>query len=162
MCGTIDRAEDLVQDTFLQALIHLDSIQPGTNLAAWLVTILRNRFRDQYRRRQREVEDGDGHYAETLNSQPEQSVHIDFAEFRAALAKLPPEQRQALILVGTSDLSYHDVAARCGCATGTLKSRVHRARARLIDLLAIDGADDFGPNRTTRAVMANRAISPWR
>ena len=128
----------------------------------WLVTILRNRFRDQYRRRQREVEDGDGHYAKTLNSQPEQSVHIDFAEFRAALAKLPPEQRQALILVGTSDLSYHDVAARCGCATGTLKSRVHRARARLIDLLAIDGADDFGPDRTTRAVMANRAISPWR
>ena len=125
-------------------------------------TILRDWFRDQYRRRQREVEDGDGHYAKTLNSQPEQSVHIDFAEFRAALAKLPPEQRQALILVGTSDLSYHDVAARCGCATGTLKSRVHRARARLIDLLAIDGADDFGPDRSTRAVMANRAISPWR
>jgi RNA polymerase sigma-70 factor, ECF subfamily len=88
--GTIDRAEDLVQDTFLQALTHLDSFQPGTNLAAWLVTILRNRFRDQYRRRQREVEDTDGHYAGTLNSQPEQSTRIEFAEFRAALAKLPP------------------------------------------------------------------------
>ncbi|MGA8694774.1 MAG: sigma-70 family RNA polymerase sigma factor, partial [Xanthobacteraceae bacterium] len=57
LCGTIDRAEDLVQDTFLQALTHLDSFQPGTNLAAWLATILRNRFRDQYRRRQREVDD---------------------------------------------------------------------------------------------------------
>jgi RNA polymerase sigma-70 factor (ECF subfamily) len=131
-------------------------------LAAWLVTILRNRFRDQYRRRQREVEDTDGYYAGTLNSQPEQSARIDFAEFRAALAKLPPQQRQALILVGTSDLSYDDAAARCGCAAGTLKSRVHRARARLIDLLAIDGADDLGPDRTTRAVMANRPISPWR
>jgi RNA polymerase sigma-70 factor (ECF subfamily) len=162
LCGTIDRAEDLVQDTFLQALTHLDSFQPGTNLAAWLVTILRNRFRDQYRRRQREVEDTDGHYAGTLNSQPEQFARIDFAEFRAALAKLPPQQRQALILVGASDLSYDDAAARCGCAAGTLKSRVHRARARLINLLAIDGADDFGPDRTTRAVIANRPVSPWR
>jgi RNA polymerase sigma-70 factor, ECF subfamily len=162
LCGTIDRAEDLVQDTFLQALTHLDSFQPGTNLAAWLATILRNRFRDQYRRRQREVDDGDGYYAGTLNSQPDQSARIEFAEFRAALAKLPPEQRRALILVGTTDLSYDAAAARCGCAVGTLKSRVHRARARLIDLLAIDGADDFGPDRTTRAVMANCHISPWR
>jgi RNA polymerase sigma-70 factor, ECF subfamily len=162
LCGTIDRAEDLVQDTFLQALTHHDSFQLGTNLAAWLVTILRNRFRDQYRKRQREVEDADGHYTGTLNSRPEQSARIEFAEFRAALAKLPPEQRQALILVGTTDLSYDDAAARCGCAAGTLKSRVHRARARLIDLLAIDSADDFGPDRTTRAVMTNRPISPWR
>jgi RNA polymerase sigma-70 factor (ECF subfamily) len=151
--GTIDRAEDLVQDTFLQALTHLDTFQSGTNLAAWLATILRNRLRDQYRRRQREVEDADGHYAGMLNSQPDQSARIEFAEFRAALAKLPLEQRQALILLGTSDLSYDEAAARCGCAAGTLKSRVHRARARLIDLLAIDSADDFGPDRVTRAVV---------
>jgi RNA polymerase sigma-70 factor, ECF subfamily len=162
LCGTIDRAEDLVQDTFLQALTHLDSFQPGTNLAAWLVTILRNRFRDQYRKRQREVEDADGYYVETLNSQPDQSARIEFAEFRAALAKLPADQRQALILIGASDLSYNDAATRCGCAAGTIKSRVHRARTRLIDLLAIDGVDDFGPDRTTRAVIANRPISPWR
>jgi RNA polymerase sigma-70 factor (ECF subfamily) len=162
LCGTIDRAEDLVQDTFLLALTHLDSFQPGTNLAAWLVTILRNRFRDQYRRRQREAEDADGHHSGTLNSQPEQSARIEFAEFRAALDQLSPQQRQALILVGTTDLSYDDAAARCGCATGTLKSRVHRARARLIDLLAIDSTDDFGPDRTTRAVMANGRNSAWR
>ena len=61
-----------MQDTFLQALTHLDSFRPGTNLTAWLVTILRNRFRDQYRRRRREIEDADGHYAGTLNSQPDQ------------------------------------------------------------------------------------------
>jgi RNA polymerase sigma-70 factor, ECF subfamily len=162
LCDTTDYAEDLVQDTLLQALTHLDSFQPGTNLAAWLATILRNRFRDQYRRRQREVEDTDGNYAGTLKSQPEQSARIDFSEFRAALAKLPPEQRHALILVGTSGFSYNDAAARSGCAAGTLKSRVHRARARLIDLLGIDGTDDFGPDRTTRAVMADRPISPWR
>jgi RNA polymerase sigma-70 factor (ECF subfamily) len=89
LCGTIDRAEDLVQDTFLQALTHLDSFRPGTNLAAWLVTTLRNRFRDQYRRRQREIKDADGHYAGTLNSQPDQLARIEFGEFRTALAKLP-------------------------------------------------------------------------
>src|ERR1700758_3249998 len=89
LCDTIDRAEDLVQDTFLQALTHLDSFKAGTNLAAWLVTILRNRFRDQHRRRQREVDDVDGHYAGTLTSQPDQPARIEFTEFRAALAKLP-------------------------------------------------------------------------
>lgn len=153
LCGTIDRAEDLVQDTFLQALTHLDSFQPGTNLAAWLATILRNRFRDQYRRRQREVDDGDGYYAGTLNTQPEQFGRIELAEFRTALAKLPAMQRQALILVGALDLSCDEVAVRSGCAVGTVKSRVHRARSRLVELLAIDGPDDFGPDRVTRAVL---------
>ena len=153
LCGTIDRAEDLVQDTFLQALTHLDSFRPGTTLAAWLVTILRNRFRDQYRRRQREIEDADGHYAGTLNSQPDQLARIEFAEFRTALAKLPAMQRQALILVGALDLSCDEVAVRCGCPVGTVKSRVHRARSRLVELLAIDGPDDFGPDRVTRAVI---------
>jgi len=105
LSGTIDRAEDLVQDTFLQALTHVDSFQHGTNLAAWLTTILRNRFRDQHRKQQHEVEDVDGHYTGTLNSQPNQSAGIEFAEFCASLARLPVEQREALILVGTSDLS---------------------------------------------------------
>ena len=156
LCGTIERAEDLVQDTLLQALTHAESFQAGTNLSAWLVTILRNRFRDQYRKRQREVEDADGLYAEMLRSEPAQTARVEFAEFCAALAKIPAEQRQALILVGVSDLSYEDAAARCGCAAGTIKSRVHRARARLIELLVIDGLDDFGPDRVMRAVLTER------
>jgi RNA polymerase sigma-70 factor, ECF subfamily len=155
LCGTIDRAEDLVQETLLRALTHIESFQPGTNLAAWLVTILRNLFRDQYRKRQREVEDVDGYYAETLNSEPEQMARVELAEFHSALAKLSSEQRQALLLVGTSDLSYDHAAALCGCAAGTIKSRVHRARARLVDLLAMDGPNDFGPDRVTRAVVGN-------
>jgi RNA polymerase sigma-70 factor, ECF subfamily len=93
LCGTVDRAADLVQETFLQALIHLESFQPGTNLSAWLVTILRNLFRDQYRKRQREVEDADGYYLETLKSGPEKTARLEFSEFRAALAKLSSEQR---------------------------------------------------------------------
>jgi RNA polymerase sigma-70 factor (ECF subfamily) len=102
LCGTTDCAEDLVQDTFLRALTHFESFQPGTNLAAWLVTILRNAFRDQYRKRQREVEDAEGRYAEALTSEPEQTALVEFAEFCAALTKLPAEQCDALLLVGAS------------------------------------------------------------
>jgi RNA polymerase sigma-70 factor (ECF subfamily) len=154
LCGTTDCAEDLVQDTFLRALTHFESFQPGTNLSAWLVTILRNVFRDQYRRRQREVEDAEGHYAAALTSEPEQTALVEFAEFRAALTKLPAEQREALLLVAASDFSYDQAAARCGCAAGTIKSRVHRARTRLGDLLAINGPDDFAPDRISRAVVS--------
>src|SRR5271154_3725648 len=132
LCGTTDSAEDLVQDTFLRAIANIDKFQPGTNLSAWLVTILRNQFLGQCRKRWREVEDVDGHYAEMLKTEPEQTARVEFGEFRAALAELPPEQRQALILVGASDLSYDEAAAQCGCPAGTIKSRAHRARARLL------------------------------
>ena len=154
LCGNIDRADDLVQETLLRALAHIDSFQPGTNMPAWLFTILRNLFRSEYRKRRREVEDADGRYAETLKSHPEQTGRVEFEEFRAALAKLPSDQREALILVGASGFSYDDAAAICGCAVGTIKSRVNRARTRLADLLAIDSVDDFGPDRATRAVLA--------
>ena len=154
LCGNIDRADDLVQETLLRALSHIDSFQPGTNMPAWLFTILRNLFRSEYRKRRREVEDADGRYAETLKSHPEQTGRVEFSEFRAALGKLPPDQREALILVGASGFSYEDAAAICGCAVGTIKSRVNRARTRLADLLAIDSVDDFGPDRATGAVLA--------
>ena len=154
LCGNIDRADDLVQETLLRALSHIDSFEPGTNMPAWLFTILRNLFRSEYRKRRREVEDADGRYAETLKSHPEQTGRVEFEEFRTALAKLPPDQREALILVGASGFSYEDAASICGCAVGTIKSRVNRARTRLADLLAIDSVDDFGPDRATRAVLA--------
>ena len=154
LCGNTDRADDLVQETLLRALSHIDSFEPGTNMPAWLFTILRNLFRSEYRKRRREVEDADGRYAETLKSHPEQTGRVEFSEFRAALAKLPSDQREALILVGASGFSYEDAAGICGCAVGTIKSRVNRARTRLADLLAIDSVDDFGPDRATRAVLA--------
>ena len=154
LCGKMDRADDLVQETLLRALAHIDSFEPGTNMPAWLFTILRNLFRSEYRKRRREVEDAEGRYAETLKSHPEQTGRVEFQEFRAALAKLPADQREALILVGASGFSYDDAAAICGCAVGTIKSRVNRARTRLADLLAIDSVDDFGPDRATRAVLA--------
>src|SRR6201984_2046777 len=154
LCGNIDRAGDCVQETLLRALAHIDSFEPGTNMSAWLFTILRNLFRSEYRKRRREVEDSDGSYADTLKSHPEQQSRVEFEEFRAALAKLPPDQREALILVGASGFSYEEAAAICDCAVGTIKSRVNRARTRLSDLLSIDSADDFGPDRMTRAILS--------
>ena len=153
LSGNIDRADDLVQETLLRALAHIDSFEPGTNMPAWLFTILRNLFRSEYRKRRREVEDTDGSYAESLKSHPEQGSRLEFQEFKAALAKLPPDQREALILVGASGFSYEEAAAICGCAVGTIKSRVNRARARLAELLSIESMDDFGPDQTTRAVL---------
>jgi RNA polymerase sigma-70 factor, ECF subfamily len=154
LSGNVDRADDLVQETLVRALANIGSFQPGTNMSAWLFTILRNLFRSEYRKRRREVEDGDGSYAETLKSQPEQDGKVEFAEFRAALIKLPPDQREALILVGASGFSYEEAAAICECAVGTIKSRVNRARTRLAELMAIDSVEDFGPDRATRAVLA--------
>ena len=153
LSGNVDRADDLVQETLLRALANIDSFQPGSNMPAWLFTILRNLFRSEYRKRRREVEDADGSYAETLKTQPEQTSKVEFEEFRVALAKLPADQREALVLVGASGFSYEEAAAICDCAVCTIKSRVNRARTRLAELLAIDGADDFGPDQPTRAIL---------
>jgi len=154
LSGNVDRADDLVQETLLRALVNIESFEPGTNLSAWLFTILRNLFRSEYRKRRREVEDGDGTYAESLKSQPEQEARVEFREFRTALAKLPSDQREALILVGASGFSYEEAAGICGCAVGTIKSRVNRARTRLAELMSIESLEDFGPDRATRAVLS--------
>ena len=153
LSGNGDRADDLVQETLLRAIANIDSFQPGSNLPAWLFTILRNLFRSDYRKRRREVEDAEGNYAKTLKTQPAQNAHLEFEEFRVALEKLPQDQREALILVGASGFSYEDAAAICGCAVGTIKSRVNRARSKLSALLYVDGAEDFGPDDTVRAVI---------
>src|SRR5256885_1824419 len=145
--------DELPQETLLRAIANIDSFQPGSNLPAWLFTILRNLFRSDYRKRRREVEDAEGNYAKTLKTQPSQGAHLEFEEFRAALDKLPQDQREALILVGASGFSYEDAATICGCAVGTIKSRVNRARSKLSALLYVDGAEDFGPDNTVRAVI---------
>ncbi|HEY9211448.1 MAG TPA: sigma-70 family RNA polymerase sigma factor [Ancylobacter sp.] len=153
LSGSVDRADDLVQETLLRAFANIGSFRPGTNLPAWLFTILRNLFRSEYRKRRREVPDSDGAFAATLTTNPDQDTHLDFEDFRAALDKLPPDQREALVLVGASGFSYEEAAEICHCAVGTIKSRVNRARKRLGELLAIDSVEDFGTDPTTRAVL---------
>jgi RNA polymerase sigma-70 factor (ECF subfamily) len=159
LSGNVDRADDLVQETLLRALANIHSFQPGTNMPAWLFTILRNLFRSEYRKRRREVEDADGSYAETLKTHPEQTSHVEFKEFSVALNKLPDDQREALILIGASGFSYEEAAEICGCAVGTIKSRVNRARTRLANLLNIENPNDFGPDRATRAVLTGDDVA---
>jgi RNA polymerase sigma-70 factor, ECF subfamily len=153
LSGNVERADDLVQETLMRAIAHVDSFQPDTNMPAWLFTILRNLFRSEYRKRRREVEDPEGRYADQLKGHPEQVGRIEFGEFRAALAKLPHDQREALLLVGASGFSYEEAAAICECAVGTIKSRVNRARTRLTELLSLDEGD-FGPDQPTQAVLS--------
>jgi RNA polymerase sigma-70 factor (ECF subfamily) len=152
LSGNTDRADDLVQEALTRAIANIGSFQPGTNMPAWLFTILRNLFLSDYRKRRREVEDGDGRHAERLTSQPEQLGRVEFRELREALARLAPHQREAIILVGASGLSYAEAAAVCECAVGTIKSRVNRARRQLAEYLDIETPDDLGPDRTMRAV----------
>ena len=157
LSGNVDRADDLVQDTLLRAMANIGSFEPGTNMTAWLATILRNQFRSEYRKRLREVEDTDGSYVGSLKSPPPQDSQLEFEEFRRALARLPIDQREALIVFGALGFSCEEAAAICDCAVGTIKSRVHRARTRLVQLLAIDSVDTFGPDQTTQAVLAGGA-----
>lgn len=144
LCGNPDRADDLVQETLVKAWSNFDSFVEGTNLPAWLFTILRNIYYSEYRKRRREVSDSDGIHAARLASAPAQTGHMDFLDFREALQKLPHDQREALILIGASGLSYEEAAAVCNCAVGTMKSRVNRARNRLAEMLTVSSGAEFG------------------
>jgi RNA polymerase sigma-70 factor, ECF subfamily len=142
LCGDRDRADDLVQETLFKAWNHLDSFQEGTNLKAWLFTILRNTYFSERRKRKREVEDADGHHAARLSSRPEQPGHMEMQDFQAALKQLPDDQREALVLVGAAGFSYEEAAEISHCAVGTIKSRVNRARTRLAGMLHLDETED--------------------
>jgi RNA polymerase sigma-70 factor (ECF subfamily) len=153
LSGSMQLADDLVQDTLLKAWGNAEKFQPGTSLRAWLFTILRNTYYSLYRKRGREVQDSEGTYADRLATHGNQESHLDLADFRKALAKLPEEQREVLIMVGATGLSYEETAEICGVAIGTIKSRVNRARAKLAELLSIGGVDDLGPDRRITAAV---------
>src|SRR3954468_6648790 len=105
LCHNTDRADDLVQDTILRAWKNIDRFEVGTNLNAWLFTILRNGFYSQHRKKRREVEDPDGSYAARLRTAPEQTTKCDVQDLRAALARLSPQHREALLLIVAEGLS---------------------------------------------------------
>ena len=128
-------ADDLVQDTVVKAWTNIDKFEPGSNMRAWLFTILRNTFYSLKRKRKREVEDVDGVMAETLASKPDHDGRLNLRDFHAAFDELPDTQREALTLVGAGGFSYEEAAETCGVAVGTIKSRVGRARARLAEVL---------------------------
>ncbi|AGF74941.1 RNA polymerase sigma factor [Bartonella australis AUST/NH1] len=146
LSGKHDKAEDLVQDTVVKAWAKQDSFEIGTNIKAWLFTILRNEFYSQMRKRGREVQDTDGTFTQSVAIHPAQYGSLDLQDFKKALDMLSADQKEAIILIGASGFSYEDAAAICGCAVGTIKSRVSRARNRLQGLLGIDGESDYGPD----------------
>ena len=151
LCGNVDRADDLVQETLLRAMANIDSFQPGTNMSAWLFTILRNLFRSEYRKRRREVEDADGSYAESLNpgaAQPRGVRGIPRGARQAAAGSArgavcwwappaSPTRRRPRSAIARSDDQEPG------------QSRAHPAS----ELLSIDSADEFGPDHTTRAIL---------
>ena len=137
LCRNRDRADDLVQETVLRAWANIDSFQPETNLSAWLFTIMRNHLRSEYRKRRHELEDLDGGYAESVTCQPEQETWLRLQELRAALGRLPINQREPLMLYA-SGCSYAEIARVCGSKVGTIKSRLNRGRIRLTELMSFD------------------------
>jgi RNA polymerase sigma-70 factor (ECF subfamily) len=138
------QADDLVQDTLVKALANVDRFEPGTNLRAWLFTILRNHYYSQLRKSKREIEDVEGRHAARIAVRPEQDGSVDLEDFKVAFAQLAPDHREVLTLVGASGCSYEEAASICGCAVGTIKSRVNRARRKLSDLLGLEDEEVGG------------------
>lgn len=155
LCHSSDRADDLVQETLLKALANVGSFTPGTNMAAWLITILRNCFYSECRKQKKEAE-YTNHCAASAERgvAPEQYGHLDYEDFREALMRLPTEQRESLILCVASCCSEQDAAKICGCAVGTIKSRIHRARRTLAQLMQVSSSAEFGPDEESLAVVA--------
>jgi|GEM_PF-138840 len=149
LSGRADRADDLLQDTIMRAWAKQSSFTQGTNMKAWLFTILRNEFYSQMRKQGREVQDTDGYFSNNLAVHPAQYGSLDLQDFKIALDKLPNDQREAIILIGASGFSYEEAANICHCALGTIKSRVSRARTRLANLLGIENESDYGPDASS-------------
>lgn len=154
LCGRPDMADDLVQEAMLKAWAAQERFEPGTSMRAWTFVILRNAYLTDMRRN-RFRGDYDENVAERILTAPagqEEPIHL--SDMHRALLTLPPERREALLLVGAGGFSYEEAASICGCAVGTIKSRVGRARATLNSMME----DGSIPQRSTDDKSAHRAI----
>ena len=153
LSGSTTVADDLVQETLVKAWTHTESFALGTNFRAWLVTILRNTYFNQYRKLAREVQDSDNTHAEQILVSGEQESRLTMQDVQRALNKLPEDHREILLMIGVTELSYEEAAQVCNIAVGTVKSRLNRARAKLAEHLGmVDGATNLdletnGPNK---------------
>jgi RNA polymerase sigma-70 factor (ECF subfamily) len=141
LCGDATAADDLAQDAVMKAWDARSSFQIGTNMKAWTFMILRNQFYSEKRRSWRQTQLDQEAAERTLVAVDNPADPIALDELRLGLKMLPPEQREALILVGAGGFAYEEAAVICNCAVGTVKSRVSRARRALQSLLE-DGAYD--------------------
>lgn len=135
LCKSVTDAEDLVQETLLRAIENVNRYQPGTNMRAWLFTIMRNRFLTNLHKAARERTGSADCASLTPQVKPDQEWHLQKSELRAALREMPIHYREAIILVGALGESYIDTARILDCDIGTVKSRVSRARALLRKVL---------------------------
>ena len=144
LAGEPAGADDLAQDAMMKAWDARNSFQMGTNMKAWTFMILRNQFYSEKRRswRQSQLDQEAAERTLVAVDDPEAPVALD--ELRMGLAMLPAEQREALILVGAGGFAYEEAAAICGCAVGTVKSRVSRARKALQAILEQGAYDRDG------------------
>ncbi len=153
-------ADDLVHDTIVKAWSKFDLYRPGTNLRAWLLTILRNTYYSGRRKQAREVADSDGAMTERLASKPDHDGRLALADLATAFAKLPAEQREVLVLVGAMGFSIEEAAETCGCAPGTVKSRANRGRRALADMLGLGNGEGMDlTENTTLAVLSAQAVA---
>ena len=166
MCGrNASEGDDLAQEALLKAWTGRGSYTPGTNLKAWVFMILRNQFYSDKRRswRQQQLDQDTAEATLVAIDNPMDAIELD--ELRRAMTLLPDEQREALILIGAGGFSYEEVADMCGAATGTIKSRVSRARDRLALILAEGSykADGILPSGAMHNILAQLShLSPSR
>ncbi|MEM6266415.1 MAG: sigma-70 family RNA polymerase sigma factor [Pseudomonadota bacterium] len=154
LCGRPDMADDLVQETLLKAWAAQERFEPGTSMRAWTFVILRNAYLTDMRRNRFRGDYDEGVAERILTAPAGQEEPIHLSDMHRALLTLPPERREALLLVGAGGFSYEEAAQICGCAVGTIKSRVGRARAALNSMLA----DGDVPQRSVDDETAHRAI----
>ncbi len=152
LCRNADLAEDLVQDCCLKAWHNIDSFRPGAPLRPWLFRILRNEFYQISRRSWRSTSLEPAVAEQRLVSDAGLDAGLDFQVLQEALSRLQEIQREAIILVLAAGYTYEEAGEICGCASGTIKSRVNRGREFLIDYMrrADEGASSFEGGPETR------------
>jgi len=157
LCGDPSAADDLAQDAMMKAWDARESFQMGTNMKAWTFMILRNQFYSEKRRSWRQTQLDQETAERTLVAVDDPSARVALDELRLGLGMLPPEQREALILVGAGGFAYEEAAEICGCAVGTVKSRVSRARRALHSILETGAYDHDGAaaGDAMRAILAD-------
>ena len=154
LCGRPDLADDLVQETLLKAWAAQERFEPGTSMRAWTFVILRNAYLTDMRRNRFRADYDETVAERILVAPPGQEGPMHLSDLHRALLTLPPERREALLLVGAGGFSYEEAADICECAVGTIKSRVGRARATLSAMIE-DGAI---PRRAVGDAVAHDAI----